>query len=176
MALSFFVQNSEVGASALKVTFFHYCQVCDASVLIEKMPARSTAFVRQAWPSSYHKEINHSDGLQLPPLADCLISMILTSEWSRNHLLISFSNASSLNGVDENNRAPPRGLFAQNSLTFIARSPSSGAPKLLYVHLGKICVAVLRNKSRAAHWSPLVHCTMKIATIPVLGLTDKSVP
>ena len=44
------------------------------------------------------------------------------------------------------------------------------------VHFGKICVAVLRNKSRAAHWSPLVHCTMKMATMPVLGLTDKSVP
>ena len=46
----------------------------------------------------------------------------------------------------------------------------------LRVHLGKICVAVLRNKSRAAHWSPPVHCTMKMATMPVLGLTDKSVP
>jgi hypothetical protein len=44
------------------------------------------------------------------------------------------------------------------------------------VQFGKIFVAVLRNKSRAAHWSPLVHCTMKTATMPVLGLTDKSVP
>ena len=33
----------------------------------------------------------------------------------------------------------------------------------------KTCVAVLRNKSRAAHWSPLVHCTMKTATIPLVG-------
>jgi len=40
----------------------------------------------------------------------------------------------------------------------------------------KTCVAVLRNRSRAAHWSPLVHCTMKTATIPVAGFTDKSVP
>jgi hypothetical protein len=40
------------------------------------------------------------------------------------------------------------------------------------IHFGKTWVAVLRNKSRAAHWSPLVHCTMKMATIPVLGSTD----
>ena len=46
----------------------------------------------------------------------------------------------------------------------------------LRVHFGKTCMAALRNPSRAAHWSPLVHCTMKMATIPVLGLTDKSVP
>ncbi len=51
-----------------------------------------------------------------------------------------------------------------------------GASKTERAHFGKTCVAVLRNKSRAAHWSPLVHCTMKMATIPVLGLTDKSVP
>ena len=43
-------------------------------------------------------------------------------------------------------------------------------------HFLKICVAVFRNRSRAAHWSPLVHCTMKMATIPLVGLTDKSVP
>jgi len=40
----------------------------------------------------------------------------------------------------------------------------------------KTCVAVLRNRSRAAHWSGPGHCTMKTATIPVFGLTDKSVP
>ena len=40
----------------------------------------------------------------------------------------------------------------------------------------KTCVAVLRNRSRAAHWSGQGHCTMKTATIPVFGLTDRSVP
>jgi hypothetical protein len=37
-------------------------------------------------------------------------------------------------------------------------------------------VAALTNASRAAHWSPPVHCTMNTATIPVFGLTDRSVP
>ncbi len=44
------------------------------------------------------------------------------------------------------------------------------------LYLGKIWVAVFRNKSRADHWSPLVHWGMKIAIIPVWGLTERSVP
>src|SRR4051812_27247464 len=72
----------------------------------------------QARPSSYHTKISQSDGFQLPPLADCLMSMILISECSRNHRLISFSNASSLKVEIEKARDGPSGLFAQNSLTF----------------------------------------------------------
>src|ERR1035441_8278363 len=61
---------------------------------------------------------------------------------------------------------------------FFAERPlgSDGARRAERGHFRKTCVAVLRNKSRAAHWSPLVHWIIKMATIPVAGLTDKSVP
>ena len=45
-----------------------------------------------------------------------------------------------------------------------------------YLPFSNTSEAVFKNRSRAAHWSPLVHCTMKMAIIPVLGFTDKSVP
>jgi hypothetical protein len=43
-------------------------------------------------------------------------------------------------------------------------------------HVGLDFDCLKRRGSRADHRSPLVHWTMTRATIPVWGLTDKSVP
>jgi hypothetical protein len=72
-------------------------------------------------------------------------------------------------------RTPPK----PSSTVATWQGPLEDRPDLpsgLRTHFGKTFAAVLRNRSRAAHWSPPVHCTMNTATIPVLGSTDRSVP